>query len=33
MRVAVQTWLDRPPGTHLSEVVREALTEAGRGFA
>ncbi len=31
--MAVQTWLDRPPGTHLEDVVREALADAGRGFA
>jgi AcrR family transcriptional regulator len=33
MRVAVQAWLDRPPGTPLADVVREALAGAGRGFA
>lgn len=34
LRVALQTWLDGPPGVRpLGDVVAEALAEAGRGFA
>ncbi|MEV8512010.1 helix-turn-helix domain-containing protein [Dactylosporangium sp. NPDC051484] len=32
MRVAVQDWLDRPPGTQLADVMREALAEMGAAF-
>jgi AcrR family transcriptional regulator len=32
LRVALQTWLDRPPGTRLGDLVSEALAEAGQGF-
>jgi AcrR family transcriptional regulator len=33
LRVALNIWLDRPPGTSLSELVHQTLAEAGRGFA
>ncbi|WP_432827037.1 TetR/AcrR family transcriptional regulator [Dactylosporangium sp. CA-092794] len=32
MRVAVQEWLDRPSGTALPDVMREALDEIGAAF-
>jgi AcrR family transcriptional regulator len=32
LRVAVHTWLDRPPGIPLADLVVEALTETGRRF-
>ncbi|MGI5243610.1 TetR/AcrR family transcriptional regulator [Dactylosporangium sp. CA-139066] len=32
MRVAVQEWLDRPPGTPLADVMRECLAEMGAAF-
>ncbi|MET0415298.1 MAG: TetR family transcriptional regulator [Actinoplanes sp.] len=32
LRVALHIWLDRPPGTPLWDLAREALAEAGRGF-
>ena len=31
--VSVNIWLESPPGTSLPDLVREALAEAGRGFA
>lgn len=33
MRVAVQEWLDRPAGTPLLDVMREALAETGAAFS
>ncbi|GAA2641486.1 TetR family transcriptional regulator [Dactylosporangium fulvum] len=33
IRVAVQAWLDRPAGTPLGDVVREALDATGAAFA
>jgi AcrR family transcriptional regulator len=33
LRVALDAWLDMPPGTRLWDVVRSALAESGRGFA
>lgn len=33
LRVALNVWLDRPPGTPLIAIVRASLAEAGRGFA
>lgn len=32
IRVAVQEWLDRPPGTPLAAVIREAMDEMGAAF-
>jgi AcrR family transcriptional regulator len=32
MRVSRQVWLDRPPGTPLWQLVKQALAETGRGF-
>jgi AcrR family transcriptional regulator len=33
LRVSVHLWQEGPPGRSLWDVVREALAEAGRGFA
>jgi AcrR family transcriptional regulator len=33
LRVALNLWLEGPPGRRLGDVVDEALSEAGRGFA
>ena len=33
LRVALDVWLDRPPGTSLAAVVDEALAETGRAFS
>ena len=33
IRVAIQEWLDRPAGTSLGSVMREALDETGAAFA
>jgi hypothetical protein len=33
LRVSVHVWLDQPPGVRLWDLVRESLTQAGRGFA
>jgi AcrR family transcriptional regulator len=33
LRVALNVWLDQPPGTRLWDLVRVSLDEAGRGFA
>jgi hypothetical protein len=33
LRVSLNLWLDAPAGTSLSALAREALDEAGRGFA
>lgn len=32
LRLAVQVWLDEPPGTRLADLVRQALDHAGSSF-
>ena len=33
LRVSLNVWLDQPPGTRLWDVVQNALSQSGRGFA